>query len=51
MQKKSCAVCGEGAVTDKMRQKWFAKFCAGDSLTVLRGRVDPLKGIAFKQRR
>ena len=32
MQKKSCAVYGEGAVTDQMHQKWFAKFCAGDSL-------------------
>ena len=21
---------GEGAVTDRMCQKWFAKFCAGD---------------------
>ena len=30
MQKKICAVCGEGAVTDQMCQKWFAKFCAGD---------------------
>ena len=26
MQKKICAVCGESAVTDRMRQKWFAKF-------------------------
>ena len=26
MQKKICAVCGEGAVTDRMCQKWFAKF-------------------------
>ena len=24
--KKICAVCGEGAVTDWMCQKWFAKF-------------------------
>ena len=23
---------GEGAVTDRMCQKWFAKFCAGDLL-------------------
>ena len=29
-QKKICAVYGEGAVTDLMRQKWFVKFCAGD---------------------
>ena len=25
-QKKICAVCGEGAVTDRMCQKWFVKF-------------------------
>ena len=24
--KERCAVCGEGAVTDQTRQKWFAKF-------------------------
>ena len=24
--KKMCAVCGEGAVTDQMCQKWFVKF-------------------------
>ena len=31
MQKqKICAVYGEGAVTDRMLQKWFAKFRAGD---------------------
>ena len=28
--KKICAVYGEGAVTDRMCQKWFAKFRAGD---------------------
>ena len=28
--KKIYAVYGEGAVTDPMCQKWFAKFCAGD---------------------
>ena len=28
--KKSCAVYREGAVTDRMCQKWFAKFHAGD---------------------
>ena len=27
---KICAVCGEGAVTDRMCQKWFTKFHAGD---------------------
>ena len=25
-----CAVCGEGAVTDRTCQKWFVKFRAGD---------------------
>ena len=29
-KKKICAVYGEGAVTDRMCQKWFAKFRAGD---------------------
>ena len=28
--KKSCAVCGEGGVTDGTCQKWFWKFRAGD---------------------
>ena len=28
-QKKISAVYGEGAVTDRTCQKWFAKFCAG----------------------
>ena len=32
MQKKICAVYGEGAMTDRTRQKWFAKFRAGDFL-------------------
>ena len=32
MHKKICAVYGEGAVTDRTCQKWFAKFCAGDFL-------------------
>ena len=26
MQKKICAVCGEGAVTDRTCPKWFVKF-------------------------
>ena len=30
-QKKMCAVYGEGAVSARTCQKWFAKFCAGDS--------------------
>lgn len=29
-QKKICTVYGEGAVTDRTCQKWFAKFRAGD---------------------
>ena len=29
-QEKICAVYGEGAVTDRMCQKQFAKFCAED---------------------
>ena len=29
-QKKICAVYGEGAVTDRMCQKWFVNFRAGD---------------------
>ena len=32
MQSKICAVYGEGAVTNQMCQKQFAKFCAGDFL-------------------
>ena len=30
MQKKDCVMCGEGAVADRMCQKWFSKFCAGN---------------------
>ena len=30
MQEKTCAVSGEGVVTDGMCQKWFVKFHAGD---------------------
>ena len=30
--KKICAVHREGAVTDRMSQKWFVKFRAGDFL-------------------
>ena len=29
MQKRICAVFGEGAVIDRMCQKWFVKYCAG----------------------
>ena len=31
-QKKICAMYGEGAMTDRTYQKWFAKFRAGDFL-------------------
>ena len=29
-KRKTCAVYGEGAVTDQTCQKQFVKFCAGD---------------------
>ena len=29
-QKNICTAYGEGAVTDQMCQKWFARFCTGD---------------------
>ena len=33
IQKKICAVCGEGAVTDQTCYRWFAKFlCTIDIL-------------------
>ena len=32
MKKQICPVYGEGAVTNQMCQKWFAKFFAGDFL-------------------
>ena len=32
MENEICVVYGEGAVTDWMCHKWFAKFCAGDFL-------------------
>ena len=32
MHKKFCAVCGEGAVTDRMCQKLFVRFPARDFL-------------------
>ena len=50
-KKKICAVCEEGAVTDRMCQKWFDKFCAGDfSLDDAHGLVDQLKLIMIKLR-
>ena len=50
-KKKICAVYGEGAVTDQMCQKWFAKFCAGDfSLDDAPQSLDQLKLIAIKSR-
>ena len=51
MQKKICAIYGESAVTDQTRQKWFARFSAGDFLlTMLQGLVDRLKLTAIKLR-
>ena len=47
-KKKTCAVYGEGAVTDWTGQKWFAKFRA--RWTMLHGQVDQLKLIAIKSR-
>ena len=32
MQEKTCAVSGEGVVTDGICQKWFVKFHAADFL-------------------
>ena len=51
MQKKICAVYGEGAVTDQTCQKWFVKFCARDfSLDNVPWLVGQLKLIAMKLR-
>ena len=50
-QKKICAVYGEGAVTDRTCQKWFAKFPAGDfSLDDASRSVDQLKLITIKSK-
>ena len=49
--KKICAVHGEGAVTNQMCQKGFAKLHDGDfSLEILHGQVNHLKLIAIKSR-
>ena len=51
MQKKICAVYGEGAVTDQTCQKGFVKFRAGDfSLDDAPRSVDQLQLIAIKSR-
>ena len=34
MQKKICAVCGEGAVTDRACQRWFVKFLGTTDILV-----------------
>ena len=48
---KMCAVCGEGAVTDQICQKWFVKFRAGNfSLDNVPQSVDQLKLITIKLR-
>ena len=50
-QKQICAVCGEGAVTNRTCPKWFVKFCVEIShRTMLHGRVDQLRVIAIKSR-
>ena len=50
-KKKICAVYGEGAVTDRTCQKWFAKFHAGDfSLDDAPRWVEQLKLIAIKSK-
>ena len=49
MQKTVCAVCGEGAVSDQLGQKWFVKLRAGGFL--LDGApwaVEQLKWMAIK---
>ena len=49
MQKKICAMYGEGAVTEQMCQKWFAKVHAGDFLLGdFQSQVDQLKLIAIE---
>ena len=51
MQKSLCIVYREGAVTDRTRQKWFAKFVLEISCwMMLPGRVDALMLIAIKSR-
>ena len=48
MHKNICAVYGEGAVTDRMRQKWFVKFRAGDfSLDDAPGFVELLESLVL----
>ena len=50
--KKFCVVYGEGAVTDRMRQKWFVRFRAGDFLLDEAPRlVDQLKLTAIKSKK
>ena len=50
-QKKICALYGEGAVNDRMCQKWFAKFHGGDFLPDnAHGQVDQLMLIVIKSR-
>ena len=50
-QEKICTVYGEGAVTDRTCQKWFAKFRTGDfSLSMLHGQAGQLKLTVIKLR-
>ena len=41
MQKKICALCREGAVTDRMCQKWFVKFLGTIDILMNLGKRDP----------
>ena len=51
MHKKICAVCGEGAVTDGMCQKWFVSFMLEIVCwTMLHGWVDKLELIVIKSK-
>ena len=59
MQKKICAVCEEGPVTDRMCHKWFEKFHTGDFLLddaprsgrSVEGDSDPIKTLIVPRRR
>ena len=48
-KKKTCAVCGEGAVTERTCQKRFARFRAGDFLPDNARRSDGPVGVDSNQ--
>ena len=50
MQKKICALHGEGPVTDRTCQKCFAKFLQISRWAMLHGWVDQLKLVGIKLR-